>query len=569
MKMLNENMNPIGFHEPKLKELYKDYFRVGVACEAVSSTQNSHSEIGNPAKEEIILNQFNSMTCANEMKPLFNMGVRSKEKREDYLPYEIYPYAKEMLEWAKERKMMLRAHVFVWHKQCPEEAFCKNYIPIRTEEGHLDPNCLVDRETMLKRLESFIDTTMEYMYKNGYATLIYAWDVVNEAFEPFEGIKDGYANSYWYRIIGKDFIYYTFKYAREAEIKWSKNCASLYDINPTNEEELKTIQPKLFYNDYNEFIPEKREYIIKGLNLKENGHGSVISDGYIDGIGMQGHLTDNSNIDEFINAMKIYNDMVDEIHITELDVKRNGVNCNADYYHAVFYKKLFEALIKAKKEHVNLTSVTFWGLTDDTSWLEGKHPLLFNEDLSKKLAFDAVVYAITGGDLGEPEYVNVDFSDQLYDCGTRDAEGNLLSAQDMGFSARGFCELTIQESVVFDGPASMQVSNRKANWTGPTFSVSDFIGQTIEVSAWVKTKDEKVRISADIEQEWPNIVTVDTSSGEWTQLRGIYQVPSNMSSLFLYIETENSENTCHDMYIDHIRIHHLGLAKDCGQETSH
>ncbi len=62
-------------------------------------------------------------------------------------------------------------------------------------------------------------------------------------------------------------------------------------------------------------------------------------------------------------------------------------------------------LIEANKEGGKVTCATVWGLTDDNSWIKGANPLLFNGDLSEKKAFDAIIYAVTGESLGEPEPV--------------------------------------------------------------------------------------------------------------------------------------------------------------------
>ena len=121
--------------------------------------------------------QFNSMTFANELKPAYNMGFSSSEATEEYLPFVINPQAKDMLDWARENRMPVRAHVLVWHSQCPKEVFCKGYQPVtiptdpellkeRPMLKHfekLDPVCFVDRETMLKRLKSYIFSINSYI----------------------------------------------------------------------------------------------------------------------------------------------------------------------------------------------------------------------------------------------------------------------------------------------------------------------------------------------------------------------------------------------------------------------
>ena len=165
----------------------------------------------------------------------------------------------------------------VWHSQCAQEAFCKGYKPVtiptdpeKLKENprlkffeRLDPVCFVDRDTMLKRLESYIHSLVEYMYREGYASTIYAWDVVNEAIELADKTETGLRNSYWYQVIGDDFIYWAFRYANEAVAKYSAQYASAYGIDAGDLAALKTIQPVLVYNDYNECMPEKRERIVR------------------------------------------------------------------------------------------------------------------------------------------------------------------------------------------------------------------------------------------------------------------------------------------------------------------
>ena len=109
-----------------LKDYYSDYFRIGVSCERIHDIF-TNNEIGNPLKETLILQEFNSMTFGNELKPMFNMGWNTPEAKEDYLPFCIHENAKAMLDFAKKNEMKVRGHVLVWHSQCPKEIFCKGY----------------------------------------------------------------------------------------------------------------------------------------------------------------------------------------------------------------------------------------------------------------------------------------------------------------------------------------------------------------------------------------------------------------------------------------------------------
>lgn len=556
-----------------LKELYEKYFLIGVACETIHEPF-INNEIGNKQKEAVILREFNSMTCANELKPAYNMGFNSPEAKEDYLPFVINPNAKLMLDFAKDNGMKVRGHVLVWHSQCPKEAFCKGYKPVTIPMDPeiikvrpfmknlepLDPVCFVDRDTMLKRLESYVRTAMEYMYKNGYASTIYAWDVVNEAIELMDKQPTGLRNSYWYKIIGDDFIYWAFKYTKEAVDDCALKYAADYGITSDSPVELRKIKPLLFYNDYNEFQPEKKKAIIDALERRTEEHGSILGENLIDGIGMQGHLSDNNNIEEYITALKDYSKLVDTVHITELDVKCTCTNANEEYYQAVFYKKLFEALLKANENGAKLKCVTFWGLTDDNSWIRGANPLLFHGDLSPKKSYNALKYALTGESLGEPEKIVINLSDRYFDFEPKGEEPQKL--EDYGFKTRGFAHIAFQNKVVHSGTTALAHEIRFDDWSGISFNVSDFIGQTIEVRAWVKSPAKSVYIRADIEG-LPLVGEVECSGDEWVELKGRYRVPFDVHSCFLYFgTTEKEDGKFSSLYVDDVSIKLIGLIEN-------
>lgn len=525
-----------------LKDLYQDDFRMGVACEAISHWRNKLSEIGNPDKEALIAQEFNSITFGNELKPAYNMHYTSKEATETDLPFKKNPAAIEMLTWAKENGIPVRGHTLVWHSQCDDAVFCIGYKPQYLSNGKLDPKCMVDAQTMKLRLESYIYHVMEYMYANGFGDVIYAWDVVNEAIEPGAN-SNNMRNSYWYQIIGAEFLYDAFKYAREASEKYSAEYADLYGVDPSDPEALKSIQPKLFYNDYNEFQTNKRDAIIRAV-------APIAADGYLDGIGMQGHLSDTSDIAAYITALKMYSDTVSEVQITELDVSQSTSGPNADYYQAVFYHDLFAALLQAKAEGANLTAVTIWGLTDDNSWKKETSPLIFNGDLTPKLAYTGIENAKTGAAMPEPEYVAPDLSDGIF---TFNEKG--VDAASLGFVRRGGGSVEIQHEVTHSGSGALLDSGRTESWHGASFDVSRFAGQTVHISAWVKSEARQVRLTADIDGKWPNVATATIKNGDWTEIKAVYTIPSDMAALSLYFETSDLS----DIYIDDVAIKLVGM----------
>ena len=73
---------------------------------------------------------------------------------------------------------------------------------------------------------------------NRYKDVVYAWDVVNEAMTDDPKAEVPYRQSLYYKIAGDEFIKKAFEYAHEADPK-----------------------ALLFYNDYNETNPAKRDRI--------------------------------------------------------------------------------------------------------------------------------------------------------------------------------------------------------------------------------------------------------------------------------------------------------------------
>jgi endo-1,4-beta-xylanase len=111
----------------------------------------------------------------------------------------------------------------------------------------------ITKEVLLRRLKDHI-TTVVSRYKGA----IYAWDVVNEVIS--DDAAEYFRNSPWYKICGEDFVAKAFEYAHATDPG-----------------------AILFYNDYDEINPLKRNKIYRLMkDLKDAGVP-------VNGIGMQGH----------------------------------------------------------------------------------------------------------------------------------------------------------------------------------------------------------------------------------------------------------------------------------------
>jgi GH35 family endo-1,4-beta-xylanase len=329
-------------------DVYKDSFKLGVALP--NNVFNSMTDFDTAVKDN-----FNSITCENEMKP---ESLLDKEASASGLPDSYYEPAvhfdncQPSINYCEENGIQMRFHTLVWHNQTPRWFFTEDY----TDDGDL-----VDRQTMLRRMESYIKSVLTYFDKE-HPGLIYAVDVVNEAFDVGDGDENGIRqkNNLWYEVVGPDYYVRAFEYA-------SKYASDDYS---------------LFYNDYS--CMWKGDLILENL-------AEVKANGWIDGIGMQSHLSTSDDIDKFLETAKSFLDAGYEVQGTELDIGVKS-STNAEFQkQADLYKAYFEGMLELKNQGYNVTSITVWGIDDAHTWRSGEDPLLFDKDLKKKDAYYAII----------------------------------------------------------------------------------------------------------------------------------------------------------------------------------
>ncbi|GBF77861.1 hypothetical protein PA598K_06439 [Paenibacillus sp. 598K] len=300
-------------------------------------------------QRDLLREHFNSVTAENEMK-----FERLQPEEGRY----TFEHADRMMDFAKEYGIGVRGHTLVWHNQTPAWVF---------EDGS---GGTIDREGLLARMKSHIDTVV-----GRYKGEIYAWDVVNEAVA--DSGPEVLRESPWLSIAGEDFIARAFEYAHAADPG-----------------------ALLFYNDYNESVPEKREKIytlVKSL---------LDRDVPIHGVGLQAHWSlFHPDTDDIRRAIERYASLGLKLHITELDVsvfahddKRTDLkepSAEMMERQAERYGEFF-GLFREYSEYI--TSVTFWGAADDYTWLDyfpvrsrKNWPFLFDAAHQPKPSFWKVV----------------------------------------------------------------------------------------------------------------------------------------------------------------------------------
>ncbi|KWX70853.1 1,4-beta-xylanase [Paenibacillus jilunlii] len=320
---------------PALHALFRDAFKIGAA---VSTDILS-------AQAPFIAKHFNSITAENAMKP------------EEVQPQEgVYTFAAadRIFEFAEANHIGVRGHTLLWHNQTGDWMF-------RNSAGG---PCT--RKELLSRLQTHIHTVV-----GRYRGKAYAWDVVNEA---IEDKSDQYLrDTKWLEILGEDYLREAFEMAHQADP-----------------------DALLFYNDYNETDPVKRDKIYRLvrslLDQKTPIHG----------IGMQAHWNIyGPSIGEIRSALELYTSLGVRIHITELDLsmfrfedKRTDLKAPTDEMLKLQeerYAEIFALLLEYRKA---IDSVTFWGVADDYTWLDGfpvrgrkNWPFLFDEHRQPKASF--------------------------------------------------------------------------------------------------------------------------------------------------------------------------------------
>lgn len=412
----------------------KDAIAAKTDSEFITGVSITNGEISDQDLMDLVTKHFNAVTLGNELKPdclfgysnntcpgteivTFN-GVEMEVPKMDYSRPEKMLDA--ILKWNKNNPddiIKVRGHVLVWHSQTPEWFFCKDY---DTSKGY------VDKDTMTLRQEWFIKTVLEHFTgeDSKYKGMFYGWDVVNEAVSDGRGTyRNGNENSTWWKVYeSNEFIINAFRFANK--------------YAPADVE--------LYYNDYNEWVTSKVGGIVQLLKDVKNAEGTRI-----DGMGMQGHYSTDASpsVEQIKEAARAYAEVVDKIQITELDLKASNAydgteaTQDAEYTKQAYrYKDVYDTILELRKEGVNLSNMTIWGVIDKNSWLQtsnsvggasdGKKrqcPLLFDDNYQVKPAYWAFV-DITKL---EPEIKNFDISQVVDDAftATTSLEVNAGSAQ--------------------------------------------------------------------------------------------------------------------------------------------
>ncbi|MEV5609540.1 non-reducing end alpha-L-arabinofuranosidase family hydrolase [Streptomyces sp. NPDC052225] len=261
--------------------------------------------------------EFNMVTPENEMKWDATEPSRGTFR---------FAAADKIVNRALAHGQRLRGHTTVWHSQLPDWV-----------------KAIGDPTTLRGVMNNHIKTTMGH-----YKGKIYAWDVVNEAFE--DGGSGALRDSVFKKVLGSGFIEEAFRTARAAD--------------PA---------AKLCYNDYNieDWSAAKTQGVYRLVkDFKARGVP-------IDCVGFQSHFGAGGPPASFRTTLANFAALGVDVQITELDIAQ----ASATHY---------STAVKACLAVARCTGITVWGVRDSDSWRADEKPLLFDSSGKAKPAYTAV-----------------------------------------------------------------------------------------------------------------------------------------------------------------------------------
>jgi endo-1,4-beta-xylanase len=296
----------------------------------------------------ILGSEFSQLQAENEMK----FGPIHPRPDTDPNPYD-FKGADALVAFAQSHNMVVRGHTLVWHTQVPTWV---------TKGGYAAPQ-------LAEILHGHISTLMKR-----YASKVYAWDVVNEAFNDNGTMR----STIWYDQPGIGAGKGT-EYIEQA-LRWA------HQADPS---------AKLFYNDYDAEEINRKSDAIYAMAKDFKNRGVPL-----DGIGFQNHVSlkfdDPAKLASYAQNLERFAKLGLELHITELDIRLNDSIPASLSAQAKLYGEITTLCVQQPACKLIQT----WGVTDKQSWIPQFYKgmgwaLLWDDKYQKKPAYEAVHDALT------------------------------------------------------------------------------------------------------------------------------------------------------------------------------
>ena len=279
----------------------------------------------------LVATEFSSVTPENVMKWEV---VHPERGRYDF------SQADRLVAFARQHGQKVRGHTLLWHNQLPAWLTSGTWT----------------RAQLRSILREHILTVAGH-----FRGKVWAWDVVNEAFNEDGTLRD----TIWLRTIGPDYIADAFRWAHQADPR-----------------------AVLFYNDYN----------VEGINAKSTAVYNLLRQlrrqGVpVEGFGAQGHLSTQYPFPpDVLQNLRRFGRLRLATAITEADVRHvlpadpAEINAQAEGYSLMLESCLLER---------SCVSYTVWGFTDRYQWVPQTFPgegeaAIFDENYNPKPAYNAM-----------------------------------------------------------------------------------------------------------------------------------------------------------------------------------
>lgn len=328
---------------PVLKDVYKDYFKVGA-----TTWMNYINGKDNPRFGQLVPKHFNSITDNGSFKvtSILNSG--------DRITYD-FSQADATMKFAMDNGI----DDIVGHTLISESLDSEN----NTLSG-------LDRSGAISFMKEYITKVIKHFEGDGDASEystgadysnwhVSAWDVINEAVLNVKWLETTIeyrdTGNSWYNLIGSDYLKYAFQYADQV-------CDDNgYDID-------------LRYNDYGEQSDTHQKAVMKSVNSLKNAGCRI------DTIGSQCHLYSDTDPELLKAGWQKFISTGAKLDITEIDVSpytesegtsldllkyENGIPKDKELAQADLYYELFQILRDYKDD---IDRVTFWTYYDGISW---------------------------------------------------------------------------------------------------------------------------------------------------------------------------------------------------------
>jgi endo-1,4-beta-xylanase len=330
---------------PSIYKTFADFFPVGAEVDT--------TDLSGP-HAQLLTMHFDSITSGNDMKWSSVEATKG-----------TYTYGNADAEVGEAvcNNMKVRGQNLVWAtgEQTPAYA---------TGDG---TNSAANQAVVTANIQEHIQSELQH-----FGSQVYAWDVVNEPLDPTQ--SDCLEHGPFYQVLGPSYIDIAFKAAKQ------------YAPAGT----------KLFINEYSTTDSNRLACLVKVVReLRDRGVP-------VDAIGHEMHNAINyPPAESMIQAVETVHDQFPELdqQVTELDMSvYNAGDTTSNYGNNIppsvlaeqgwLYKQYFDAFRRLRGK---LSAVTFWGMADDDTWLDGfpvtrtDYPLPFDMNLQAKPAYWGIV----------------------------------------------------------------------------------------------------------------------------------------------------------------------------------